>query len=66
MSHFRLQKVLKLSESKKKIESKLHELDEMLADIDIDKIISLDDQERDPKINISELDVVDVLHNILN
>lgn len=55
-----------MSESKKKIESKLHELDEMLADIDIDKIISLDDQERDPKINISELDVVDVLHNILN
>lgn len=44
----------------------MNELDEMLADLDFNEAEGIDEKETSPKINITELDVVDVLHNILN
>jgi len=55
-----------LSDNKKKIEDKLHELDEMLADLDVDEEVKTNDTLPKSKIDIKGLDVVDVLHNILN
>ncbi len=59
-------KLQNLSESKKKIEEKIHELDEMLADLDADDTNDADGKRKNTKIDINGLDVVDVLHNILN
>ncbi len=53
--------------AKKHIESKINDIDQMLKDLDIDEsMIDTDTQNTNPAINIDELDVVDVLHNILN
>jgi len=55
-----------LSEGKKKIEEKISELDEMLADLTTAEATDTDGMSLNTQININGLDVVDVLHNILN
>ncbi len=54
-----------MSGNKQKIEGKINELDEMLAELEADDVDNADDTDYKSKININGLDVVDVLHNIL-
>lgn len=57
-----------MTDIKKHIESKINDINQMLSELDIDETpdIGVKTQGTDPKIDISKLDVVDVLHNILN
>lgn len=54
---------------KKQLESKINDIDKMLSELDFSET-NQDDvqhvQPIDPKIDINTLDVVDVLHGILN
>lgn len=54
---------------KKQLESKINDIDKMLSELDFSETNQDDEQHVqpiDPKIDINTLDVVDVLHGILN
>ena len=51
---------------KKHIERKIHDIDQMLNELILDEVNDETTTEEQPKIDINQLDVVDVLHNILN
>jgi len=58
--------MLQLLDSKKMIEEKIKDIDQMLIDLDIDESNDVDSQKPNAEIDIKGLDVLDVLHNILN
>lgn len=53
---------------KKQIKSKINDINQMLSELDLneDQNHSMETLAINPKIDINKLDVVDVLHNILN
>lgn len=51
---------------KKNIKKKINDIDQMLIDLNIDEYSEEALTEINPKIDINQLDVVDVLNNILN
>lgn len=54
---------------KKQLESRINDIDKMLSELDFTETNENDVQHVqpiDPKIDINSLDVVDVLHGILN
>ena len=55
-----------MQDIKKNIESKINDIDQMLNELTIDEIRDANENTPNPEIDIEELDVVDVLHNILN
>jgi hypothetical protein len=58
--------LLQLLDSKRIIEKKIEDIDQMLKDIDIGELGDTDTQGVNSNIDINGLDVLDVLHNILN
>lgn len=55
-----------MQDIKKHIERKISDIDQMLNELMIDEIKVEENNTPDNNINIDDLDVVDVLHNILN
>jgi hypothetical protein len=52
--------------TKKHIESKISDINQMLNELDFSDSSEQIDTNINPSIDINKLDVVDVLHNILN
>lgn len=59
-------RILQLLDSKKQIEKKIEDIDQMLNDLDVNESQKTDSQNANSSIDINGLDVLDVLHNILN
>jgi hypothetical protein len=59
-------KGLKVQNTKKHIESKISDINQMLNELDFSDSSEQIDTNINPSIDINKLDVVDVLHNILN
>jgi len=55
-----------MQDLKKHIESKINDIDQMLNDLNLDEGKDENEKVTQPQIDINDLDVVDVLHNILN
>jgi len=55
-----------MQDLKKHIESKINDIDQMLNDLNLDEDKDENEKVTQPQIDINDLDVVDVLHNILN
>lgn len=53
-------------DSKKIIESKINDIDQMISELDIDENNDVYAQKQDTLVDIEGLDVIDVLHNLLN
>lgn len=57
---------MQLLDSKKIIKERIEDIDQMLIDLDIDASNDVDSQSTNAEIDINGLDVLGVLHNILN
>jgi hypothetical protein len=55
-----------MQDIKKQIENKINDIEQMLNELNFNDYNDSDTQNAKPKIDINELDVVDVLNNILN
>jgi len=53
-------------DTKKLLESRINDIDKMLSELELNNINEEAMKTIDPKIDINQLDVVDVLHGILN
>jgi hypothetical protein len=53
-------------DTKKLLESRISDIDKMLSELEFNNVNEEAMEMIDPKIDINQLDVVDVLHGILN
>jgi len=53
-------------DTKKLLESRISDIDKMLSELEFNNVNEDAMEMIDPKIDINQLDVVDVLHGILN
>ena len=53
-------------DTKKRLESRISDIDKMLSELEFNNVNEDAMEMIDPKIDINQLDVVDVLHGILN
>ncbi len=55
-----------MPDTKKLLESRISDIDKMLSELEFNNVNEEVMEMIDPKIDINQLDVVDVLHGILN